>query len=733
MGPDGWHLHDDRRQRRPRQGAPTARRRPSSAAGASSAASPTGRSWRTSPSGCGTPGATSRSTTSSTSSTPTTTTRGRPASPAAASCTSSRAATTAGGSARGPAAASPTSTAPPGTAAGPAGSAGSPRPAGAPRPGLCVLNSAAFPPSTRNLLVYPDVFRKLVRAYKLKPAGATYAVDRGVRAARLRRGPLPPRRRRDRPRRGPLHPRLADRLRRRRAALGQRQDRADLPDDLGRAPTRSPRCRPCRPIGSSSWRGRRGRPRRRRSADPDYGAGDGASLELIRTGRVEPARAALCDGSSPTRIARPASERHALAVLSACVDAPEWRSAASVEASRDRRPGRCDGWRLESAPAGSLPEDLGMPGPTRAAHRRASPARGPARTLQVCRAERLLMLGSPRRGKQNRRSSARRGPGEPPVRGSTPCIAEDDHRDMNAEHPARRGRDPPGRRPLPPRRLSPAASKGSDPARPATSIAGEHRSRATTRSVAAAALFALQGWRRSRRRRRPARPRRPRPTTIPRRRPRRPLPRPPRAGRRPSRPTPIADWLAKTPDGRPARAGPRRSASWRRCGKRAILAAGPDPARRCSATRTPTSAGPRWSWPTSSARPRRRPPWWRSRRTGDRPVDERRLALAAASRGYDGQGARPACSPTCPPGRRPRAPQRGPAHPGAAGLRRRRRPRPRGARRRRPGPSPGGHRAARPEGRHRPGGRPEVQRRQAAEGRPRACPRRGAGRTPPPS
>ena len=42
--------------------------------------------------------------------------------------------------------------------------------------GLCVLNSAAFPPSTRNLLVYPDVFRKTVRAYKLKPSGATYTV-----------------------------------------------------------------------------------------------------------------------------------------------------------------------------------------------------------------------------------------------------------------------------------------------------------------------------------------------------------------------------------------------------------------------------------------------------------------------------------------------------------------------------------------------------------------------------
>lgn len=44
--------------------------------------------------------------------------------------------------------------------------------------GLCVLNSAAFPPSTRNLLVYPDVFRRSVRVYKLKPAGATYTVDK---------------------------------------------------------------------------------------------------------------------------------------------------------------------------------------------------------------------------------------------------------------------------------------------------------------------------------------------------------------------------------------------------------------------------------------------------------------------------------------------------------------------------------------------------------------------------
>jgi len=40
--------------------------------------------------------------------------------------------------------------------------------------GLCVLNSAAFPDRLRNLIIYPDVFRKSVRAYTLKPDGATY-------------------------------------------------------------------------------------------------------------------------------------------------------------------------------------------------------------------------------------------------------------------------------------------------------------------------------------------------------------------------------------------------------------------------------------------------------------------------------------------------------------------------------------------------------------------------------
>jgi putative membrane-bound dehydrogenase-like protein len=46
--------------------------------------------------------------------------------------------------------------------------------------GLCCPNSAAFPRSCQNLLIYPDVFRKLLRAYKLKPSGATFAVDQEI-------------------------------------------------------------------------------------------------------------------------------------------------------------------------------------------------------------------------------------------------------------------------------------------------------------------------------------------------------------------------------------------------------------------------------------------------------------------------------------------------------------------------------------------------------------------------
>ncbi len=43
--------------------------------------------------------------------------------------------------------------------------------------GLCVLNSPGLPENLQNLLVYPDVFRKLVRAYRIKPKGGTYTVD----------------------------------------------------------------------------------------------------------------------------------------------------------------------------------------------------------------------------------------------------------------------------------------------------------------------------------------------------------------------------------------------------------------------------------------------------------------------------------------------------------------------------------------------------------------------------
>jgi putative membrane-bound dehydrogenase-like protein len=44
--------------------------------------------------------------------------------------------------------------------------------------GLCVLNSAAFPARSRNTLIYPDVFRRSVRAYELDPRGGTYTVHR---------------------------------------------------------------------------------------------------------------------------------------------------------------------------------------------------------------------------------------------------------------------------------------------------------------------------------------------------------------------------------------------------------------------------------------------------------------------------------------------------------------------------------------------------------------------------
>ena len=44
--------------------------------------------------------------------------------------------------------------------------------------GVCVLNSAAFPPRNRNLVVYPDVFRRSVRAYEVGVKGGTYELVR---------------------------------------------------------------------------------------------------------------------------------------------------------------------------------------------------------------------------------------------------------------------------------------------------------------------------------------------------------------------------------------------------------------------------------------------------------------------------------------------------------------------------------------------------------------------------
>jgi quinoprotein glucose dehydrogenase len=42
--------------------------------------------------------------------------------------------------------------------------------------GLIIYNDTRFPEQYRGLLYYPDVFRKLIRAYKVEPRGATFAV-----------------------------------------------------------------------------------------------------------------------------------------------------------------------------------------------------------------------------------------------------------------------------------------------------------------------------------------------------------------------------------------------------------------------------------------------------------------------------------------------------------------------------------------------------------------------------
>jgi putative membrane-bound dehydrogenase-like protein len=42
--------------------------------------------------------------------------------------------------------------------------------------GLLIYNDTRFPEEYRGLLIYPDVFRKLIRAYKVEPTGSTFAV-----------------------------------------------------------------------------------------------------------------------------------------------------------------------------------------------------------------------------------------------------------------------------------------------------------------------------------------------------------------------------------------------------------------------------------------------------------------------------------------------------------------------------------------------------------------------------
>jgi putative heme-binding domain-containing protein len=44
--------------------------------------------------------------------------------------------------------------------------------------GLLIYNDTRFPEKYRGLLLYPDVFRKLIRAYEVEPRGATFAVVR---------------------------------------------------------------------------------------------------------------------------------------------------------------------------------------------------------------------------------------------------------------------------------------------------------------------------------------------------------------------------------------------------------------------------------------------------------------------------------------------------------------------------------------------------------------------------
>ena len=92
--------------------------------------------------------------------------------------------------------------------------------------GLLIYNDTRIPEQYRGLLYYPDVFRKLVRAYKVAPDGSDLQDHQRVRVHQERRSALPPLPDGDRAGRRDLRLRLADRLRRRRQALRRRHSTA---------------------------------------------------------------------------------------------------------------------------------------------------------------------------------------------------------------------------------------------------------------------------------------------------------------------------------------------------------------------------------------------------------------------------------------------------------------------------------------------------------------------------
>ena len=219
--------------------------------------------------------------------------------------------------------------------------------------GLCVLNSSAFPPSTRNLLVYPDVFRKSVRAYKTRPVGATYAIGEEFELLASDEGLF-------RPTDAEIGPDGALYI------LDWRTDSGGAGQLSGNGKTGR--------IYRMTWSGTEKEPALA-TLDPDrlvelakveedglvaalcaedYGTRRAASLELIRRGVERPGSLArlIADDQGPA-----ASKRHALAVLSAV--APKRAIASWGEAARDDDPA-LRRLALEYARR-FLPDDLGMP------------------------------------------------------------------------------------------------------------------------------------------------------------------------------------------------------------------------------------------------------------------------------------------------------------------------------------------------------------------------------------